>query len=79
MPADALWTFCMALTVYITFSSRQINIQIRNLEKVYLVFCYGLPSIPAFVYLMEDAAARKTIYGNATVSNSECNELQQLT
>jgi len=66
----------MAFTVFITFNPKQIDIQVRSLEKVYLVVCYGLPFIPAFVYLIEDAAHRKTIYGNATVSDSECNDLR---
>ena len=68
MPADPLWTFCMAMNVYLTFFKNYNAIQLRHLEKYYILFCYGLPFIPAFVYLMFDAVARKGIYGPAVVS-----------
>jgi len=76
MPADALWTLCMSVTVFVIFNPKRMDIQVRSLEIVYLVACYGLPFIPALAYLIEHAAHRKTIYGDATVSDSECDELQ---
>ncbi|KAJ5763122.1 CAMP receptor-like protein [Penicillium manginii] len=50
MPADALWTFAMACNVYLTFFHKYNSDQLRQIEWKYLIFCYGVPLIPAFTY-----------------------------
>lgn len=67
MPADALWTFCMACNVYLTFFHKFDSDQLRQLEWKYLIFCYGLPLIPAVVYFFVDTADRGPVYGSAIV------------
>jgi hypothetical protein len=68
MPADALWTFAMACNVYLTFFYKYNSEQLRRLECKYLIFCYGLPFIPAFVYFFVKTKARGKVYGSAVVS-----------
>ncbi|KKK15962.1 hypothetical protein ARAM_002807, partial [Aspergillus rambellii] len=65
MPADALWTFAMAFNVYLTFFHKFNSDQLRRLEWKYLVLCYGLPFIPAFVYFFIKSTSRGRIYGSA--------------
>ncbi|RLL99076.1 hypothetical protein CFD26_107167 [Aspergillus turcosus] len=65
MPADALWTLAMACNVYLTFFHKYDAEQLRQLEWKYLLFCYGLPFIPAFVYFFIETEARGRIYGSA--------------
>lgn len=67
IPADSLWIFCMALNVYLTFFKNYAASNLRNLEKWYLVFCYGVPFVPALVYLLLDVGGRYGIYGPATI------------
>lgn len=67
MPADALWTFAMACNVYLTFFHKYNSERLRQLEWKYLLFCYGLPFIPAFTYLFVVSESRGAIYGSATV------------
>lgn len=43
MPADALWAFCMALNIYLTFHRRYSTDQLKRLEWRYFLVCYGLP------------------------------------
>ena len=69
MPADALWTFAMALNVYLTFFRRYDARQLRTLEWKYIIFCYGLPLVPAFVYLFIDSPTKGRVYGSAIVSS----------
>jgi hypothetical protein len=73
MPADALWTFAMALNVYLTFFRKFDQYQLRSLEWKYLIFCYGIPFIPAFVFFFIKTEARGKVYGSAVVS---CSTLQ---
>ena len=68
MPADALWTFAMACNVWLTFFHKYDSEQLRRLEVKYLVACYGLPFIPAFMYFFIETKTRGKIYGAATVS-----------
>lgn len=70
MPADTLWTFCMAVNVFLTFQTAKLKVNIKALEKWYFLFCYGLPAIPALTYLILDLGWNKDFYGNATVSLS---------
>ena len=67
MPADALWTLAMACNVYLTFFRKYDAQQLRALEWKYLIFCYGLPCIPAFAYFFVQSPARGKVYGSATV------------
>ncbi|OJJ95539.1 hypothetical protein ASPACDRAFT_1891777 [Aspergillus aculeatus ATCC 16872] len=67
MPADALWTFAMACNVWLTFFHKYDSEQLRRLEVKYLVACYGLPFIPAFVYFFIETKTRGKIYGAATL------------
>lgn len=67
MPADALWTFAMACNVYLTFFHKYDSEQLRQIEWKYLLFCYGLPLIPAFVYFFIKTEALGRVYGSAIV------------
>ncbi|KAJ5722065.1 hypothetical protein N7488_000100 [Penicillium malachiteum] len=65
MSADALWTFAMACNVYLTFFHKYDSDQLRRLEWKYLICCYGLPFIPAFVYFFIQTQERGRVYGSA--------------
>ncbi|KAJ5099293.1 hypothetical protein N7532_006294, partial [Penicillium argentinense] len=67
MPADALWTFAMACNVYLTFFHKYNSEQLRQLEWKYVIFCYGLPFIPAFAYFFIKTQGRGRIYGSAII------------
>ncbi|KAK8158394.1 hypothetical protein BC567DRAFT_275434 [Phyllosticta citribraziliensis] len=83
MPADSLWTLCMALNVYLTFfqydTPNEFHIRLltccsnynaedlRNLEVTYAICCYGIPFIPSLIYLILDLSADKGIYGPAVL------------
>jgi hypothetical protein len=66
MPADALWTFCMACNVYLTFRHRYTARDLRKLEWKYILLCNGIPFIPAIIYVFLKPG-RGRIYGPATV------------
>lgn len=68
MPADSLWALAMAFNVYLTFFHRYSASQLRSLEWKYLVFCYGLPLIPAIVFVFSGTEDKGRIFGSATVS-----------
>lgn len=74
MPADALWTFAMALNVYLTFFYKYDASRLRQLEWKYVVFCYGLPFIPSFVYFFVNTDEKGPIYGSAVVSREPIRE-----
>ncbi|KAJ6191380.1 hypothetical protein N7519_001401 [Penicillium mononematosum] len=65
MPADALWTFAMACNVYLTFFHKYGSEQLRQIEWVYVVCCYGLPFIPSFIYFFIHTHGRGRVYGSA--------------
>jgi len=67
MPADALWTFAMACNVYLSFFHSYDAAQLRQLEWKYLGACYGVPLIPALVYLFVRSHHRGRMYGSAVV------------
>lgn len=67
MPADALWTFVMACNVWLTFYHKYDAEQLRRLEKWYLLVCYGIPFVPAIVFVFATAPSKGHIYGNATL------------
>ncbi|KAF7510679.1 hypothetical protein GJ744_006045 [Endocarpon pusillum] len=67
MPADALWTLAMACNVYLTFFRKYNAQQLRALEWKYMIFCYGLPFLPAFAYFFVQSPAPSKVYGSATL------------
>ncbi|KIW13976.1 hypothetical protein PV08_06757 [Exophiala spinifera] len=67
MPADALWTFAMACNVYLSFFRRYDATKLRALEWRYLVACYGVPFVPALVFLFIDTENKGKIYGDAVL------------
>ncbi|KFY15561.1 hypothetical protein V492_01902 [Pseudogymnoascus sp. VKM F-4246] len=67
MPADSLWTLAMAFNVYLTFFHRYSASQLRSLEWKYLVFCYGVPLIPALVFVFVKTEEKGRIFGSATL------------
>ncbi|KIW58872.1 hypothetical protein PV05_03365 [Exophiala xenobiotica] len=67
MPADALWTFAMACNVYLSFFHRYDATRLRTLEWRYLVACYGVPFLPALVFLFIDTPDKGKIYGDAVL------------
>lgn len=66
--ADVLWSLAMAVNVYLVVFRRFDADDLQKLEKRYMVGCYGLPFILAFVFLFVKDRARGKMYGNATVS-----------
>lgn len=70
MPADALFTFAMACNVYLTFFKQHDAASLRTLEWRYLALCYGLPFIPALVFVFIDVGDSGRVYGSANVSVS---------
>lgn len=74
MPADALWAFAMAFNVYLSFFHSYTTAQLHKLEPIYVVGCYGIPFVPAFVFLFVNSAARGKVYGSGMVSILYCNE-----
>ena len=57
----------MACNVYLSFFRQFDAAELRALEWRYLGACYGIPFIPAFVFLFIDSAGRGKVYGNAVV------------
>ncbi|RFU24869.1 hypothetical protein B7463_g11469, partial [Scytalidium lignicola] len=67
MPADAYWTFAMAMNVYLTFYWKYDAHKLRRLEVPYIICCYGVPFVPAFVYIWVKTSTKGRFYGNATL------------
>ncbi|KIW39881.1 uncharacterized protein PV06_08453 [Exophiala oligosperma] len=67
MPADALWTFAMACNVYLSFFHRYDATKLRALEWRYLVACYGIPFVPALVFLFIETEKKGKLYGDAVL------------
>ncbi|OAA66169.1 GPCR, family 2-like protein [Cordyceps fumosorosea ARSEF 2679] len=65
MPADAFWTLAMAVNVYLTFYYKFDAVALRRMEIPYLVLCYGVPLIPAFVFIFVENQHGVRVYGNA--------------
>lgn len=57
----------MACNVYLTFFRQYNADQLRQLEWKYVIGCYGLPFIPAFVYFFIHTPSRGPVYGSAIV------------
>ncbi|RDW71040.1 hypothetical protein BP6252_07603 [Coleophoma cylindrospora] len=67
MPADAYWTLAMACNVYLTFYFKFDAPRLRKMEPVYIACCYGIPFIPAFIYIWIKTSENGRFYGNATL------------
>ena len=67
MPADALWTLAMAINVYLTFYHKFNAERLRKLNKFYIMACYGIPFLPAFVFLFVKSHEGQRVYGDATL------------
>lgn len=65
---DALWSLCMACNVYLTLFRRYSTAELKQLEWKYFLFCYGLPFVPAFVFLFVETESEGKVYGPAIVS-----------
>jgi hypothetical protein len=65
----------MATNVFLVFWRGYDALQLRHLEKWYLLLAYGLPAIPPLVYVILDHMWEVPILGPATVS---CYMLLQL-
>lgn len=66
MPADAFWTLAMAVNVYLTFYFKYDAAKLRRMEIPYIAICYGVPFVPALVFLFVTKDGNK-VYGNATL------------
>jgi hypothetical protein len=67
MMADALWVFCMAANVFLVFWRGYDAIQLRHLEKWYLLFAYGLTAIAPLIYIIMDHTRKDRVVGPATL------------
>ncbi|KAI1371533.1 family A G protein-coupled receptor-like protein [Hypoxylon crocopeplum] len=67
LPADAFWTLAMAFNVYLTFYHKFDAARLRKMEIWYLLFCYGIPFVPALTYIFVRTESAGRIYGNATL------------
>lgn len=65
MPADVYWTLAMAVNVYLTFYHKYDARALRRIEPIYLLCCYGLPFIPAFVFFFIKDQGGTRVYGPA--------------
>jgi len=59
----------MALNVYLTFFRKYDAKQLRTLEWKYILFCYGVPFVPAFANLFISSPSKGKMYGSAAVSH----------
>ncbi|KAI0472153.1 family A G protein-coupled receptor-like protein [Xylariaceae sp. FL0804] len=67
LPADALWTLAMAFNVYLTFYFKFDAERLRKMEIYYLIACYGVPFIPALVFVFVSKPSAGRMYGDATL------------
>ncbi|CAM1510028.1 Fc.00g003630.m01.CDS01 [Cosmosporella sp. VM-42] len=67
LPADAFWTLAMAINVYLTFYFKFDARRLRRMEIPYLLGCYGVPFVPAFVYIFVRNTKHARVYGDATL------------
>ncbi|ESZ92440.1 hypothetical protein SBOR_7157 [Sclerotinia borealis F-4128] len=65
LPADAYWTLAMACNVMFAFFFHYDVVELRQLEKWYIIMCYGVPFIPAFVFCFVTTPKKGHIYGSA--------------
>lgn len=65
MPADTFWTLAMATNVYLSFYRGYDMMSLRRMEIPYFVLCYGLPFIPALVFVFVPNSKGDKVYGDA--------------
>ncbi|KUJ14603.1 uncharacterized protein LY89DRAFT_143917 [Mollisia scopiformis] len=65
MQSDPFWSLVAAVTVFLVFFRRWGAERITNLYWVYILFCYGIPGVAAFVCLLYKKNG--PIYGNASL------------
>ncbi|KAF5013480.1 hypothetical protein FDECE_505 [Fusarium decemcellulare] len=63
--ADALWTLAMAINVYLAFYHRFDAQRLRKMELPYLLLCYGIPFVPAFIFIFVKNSDGVRVYGSA--------------
>ncbi|KAF7180002.1 hypothetical protein CNMCM7691_009055 [Aspergillus felis] len=68
LPADSLWALAMAYNVYLAFFKHYDTRRLGMIEWKYVLFCYGVPFIPAFVYLFISSASRGKVYGDSVIA-----------
>ncbi|KAH8769311.1 G-protein-like protein coupled receptor [Hyaloscypha finlandica] len=66
MQADAWWACAGALNVMLVFFYRYNAEQLRRLNPIYWLICYGIPAIPA-VFSLIFRKNGKQMYGDATL------------
>ncbi|PVH92039.1 family A G protein-coupled receptor-like protein, partial [Periconia macrospinosa] len=66
-PADVLCSLGMAINVYLAIFHQYDSASLRQLTSRYVILCYGLPFVPAFVILFISSPGRGRVYGNATL------------
>jgi hypothetical protein len=64
---DCYWAFFMAINVYLIFFRNYTVDQLRSLDLIYLLACYGLSFIPALVFIFISTNSRGRMYGPATI------------
>ena len=57
----------MALNVYLTVFKKYTTKRLKDLEVIYICFCYGLPAIPAIIFLFISNDQGVPVYGSATL------------
>lgn len=65
MPADAFWAFTMAINIYLTFYHRFDARRLSKMEVPYLICCFGVPFIPALIFVFLKNSAGERVYGDA--------------
>lgn len=66
MQSDPWWSFAMAVNVYMVFFMSFNPTTFRQYLWIYCVICFGLPAIPAFVFLFV-RGERGLVYGDAAL------------
>ena len=61
------WTLAMAINVYLTFYWKFDAVKLRKMEIPYIAFNYGVPFVPAFVYIFVEDKHGHRVYGDATL------------
>ncbi|KAF3762689.1 hypothetical protein M406DRAFT_341858 [Cryphonectria parasitica EP155] len=66
MQSDPWWSFAMAINVYMVFFMSCNPTTFRHYLWLYCIICYGLPAIPAFIFLFV-RMPKGLIYGDAVL------------
>jgi hypothetical protein len=60
-----MWTLAMSVNVYLAFYHRYDAQRLRKMELPYLIACYGIPFLPAFIFIFVRNGDGVRIYGSA--------------